>query len=72
MKNLKASENAQELSWLKSMDDYKIDVTYMVDGCGKKIPETRMVTVRKDGTILYQERTQRSVEEILKGMGIQN
>lgn len=54
------------------MDDYKIDVTYMVDGCGKKIPETRMVTVRKDGTILYQERTQRSVEEILKGMGIQN
>lgn len=52
------------------MKDYKVEVTYMVDGCGKKIESTRMVTVRKDGTVLYQERTQEKVENILKGLGI--
>ena len=43
-----------------------VDVTYMVDGCGKKIQSTRTVIVKKDGKIIFNKKTQERVEEILK------
>ena len=48
------------------MNDYTVEVKYMVNGCGKKIPATRTVVVRHNDQIVYEERTQENIEIILE------
>ena len=50
------------------MNDYTVEVKYMVNGCGKKIPATRTVVVRQGDRVVYEERTQRNIEEILNDL----
>ena len=42
-----------------------VEVRYMVDGCGKKIPSTRTIIVRRNGEVVYQEKTQKTIEEVM-------
>ena len=51
------------------MNDYTVEVKYMVNGCGKKIPATRTVVVRQGDRIVFEEKTQENIEEILKQLG---
>ena len=48
------------------MNDYKVEVKYMVNGCGKKIPATRTVVVRQGDEVVFEERTQENIEDVLK------
>lgn len=48
------------------MNDYTVEVKYMVNGCGKKIPATRTVVVRQGDDIVFEERTQENIEDVLK------
>ena len=48
------------------MNDYTVEVKYMVNGCGKKIPATRTVVVRQGDSIVFEEKTQENIEEVLK------
>lgn len=47
------------------MNDYTVEVKYMVNGCGKKIPATRTVVVRQGDRIVFEEKTQESIEEVM-------
>lgn len=51
------------------MNDYTVEVKYMVNGCGKKIPATRTVVVRCGDRVVFEERTQEDIKEILKKLG---
>lgn len=48
------------------MNDYTVEVKYMVNGCGKKIPATRTVVVRSGDRVVYEERTQEEINIILQ------
>ena len=48
------------------MNDYTVEVKYMVNGCGKKIPATRTVVVRQGDRVVYEERTQEEINIILQ------
>lgn len=47
------------------MNDYTVEVRYMVNGCGKKIPATRTVVVKLGDEIVYEKRTQEEIEKIM-------
>ena len=42
-----------------------MEVRYMVNGCGKKIPATRTVVVKLGDEIVYEKRTQDEIEKIM-------
>lgn len=42
----------------------------MVNGCGKKIENSRTVVISKDGTVLYRKKTQKSIQEVMDELGI--
>ena len=47
------------------MNDYTVEVKYMVNGCGKKIPSTRTVVVKCGDRVVFEERTQENIEEVM-------
>ena len=48
------------------MNDYTVEVKYLVNGCGKKIPATRTVVVKDGDRVVFEERTQEEIKKILE------
>ena len=38
----------------------------MIDGCGRKIPSSRTVVVKKGDDLILEEKTQQKVDEIMR------
>ena len=48
------------------VNGYDIEAVYMIDGCGHKIKSSRTIVVKKDGKIIFKDKTQERIEEIIK------